>query len=99
MRASPASTYSTMYVHARHLKICLLDNFWMIIIRFGDTILYCPLPPPLPPPPQHFALSERNCPCMLNRSTLNKIPILALYAYLCDFVIPEFSTRKKSPKM
>ena len=41
MRASPASTYSTMYVHAKHLKICILDNFWMII-RFCDTILYCP---------------------------------------------------------
>lgn len=75
MGASPASTYSTMYVHARHLKLCLLDNFWMIIIRFGDTILHCP------PPPQHFALSERNFPYMLNRWALNKIPILALYAY------------------
>lgn len=65
--ASPANTYSIMYVHAK----------WMII-RFCDTIVLHPPPTPSPPLPfQHFALSERNCQCLVNRWTLNKIPTLA----------------------
>ena len=64
MGTSPANTYSIMYGHAK----------W-VIIRFCDTIVLQPPSPPLPF--QHFPLSERNCQCLVNRWTLNKIPTLA----------------------
>ena len=67
-----------------------------------STIVLQPPPPP-PLPSQHFALSERNCQCLVNRWTQDSYTsptflMLYAYMYLCDFVIPGFCIQKNSQR-